>query len=79
MALNKYHALKVKEATGYRKVIGRLVNFAENEIKKMNPKLSYKERILRDHDEPFWSAAKELRDLTREEKMVVRRLNKDVT
>jgi len=59
------------EATGYRSVIGRLIKFAENELKELYPNLSRKDRIIKAHDEPFWIASKEIRDLTNKERKQV--------
>lgn len=67
--MNKVYATKaVKEKTHYRYVIDRIVKFAEKEVKQLYPDLNYKERVAKAHDEPFWTASKELRDLTESEK-----------
>lgn len=57
-----------RKATAYRTVISRLLKFADNEVLKILPNATKEERIIRAQYEPFWSAAKELRDLTDEEK-----------
>lgn len=62
---------RCKEKTGYRKVIGRIIDFAENEIMELYPDLDREERIKKAHDDPFFTAAKELRGLTFEEKDVL--------
>lgn len=67
----KYHKLSeaCKRGTAYRKVIGRIINFAEKELKQLYPELSREERIIKAHEEPFFTASKELRDLTEKERM----------
>lgn len=57
----------VQEGTGYRLVIGKIVSFAKNEIKEKYPDMSYEDRIIMAQTEPFWTAAKEVRELTKEE------------
>lgn len=58
-----------KKGTAYRQVIGRIVDFANREIKELYPCLDYMERIKIAHEEPFFTAAKELRNLSRQERL----------
>lgn len=55
--------------TTYRTVIGNIIRFAENEVKELYPTKSYVDRLKIAQQEPFWTAAKELRSLTYEERI----------
>lgn len=61
-----------QRGTSFRKVIGRIVSFANNEIAELYPLLSYVEWLKIAHDEPFFTAAKELRCLTADEKREIK-------
>lgn len=60
-----------REKTSYRKVITRLLAFADKEIRQLHPEWSRVDRIKEAHEEPWFNAAKELRNLTAEERQQV--------
>lgn len=62
----------VKKATGYRTVVRLITEFADNEILHLHPDLSRQERIIMAQTEPYWSASKELRYLTPDEKATLK-------
>lgn len=61
------HSIRCIEATSYRKVIGKIIKLAENELKDLYPDLSRTERICIAQKEPLLSACKELREPTKKE------------
>jgi len=63
-----YHKSRCRKQTSYRSVIGKIISFAENELSELYPDRSRHERIIMAQQEPWWSAAKEVRDLTEDEK-----------
>jgi len=65
--MNKSGRWNISRATSYRTVIGNIIKFANNEIKKLSPEKSYEERIIKAQEEPFWTAAKQDRYLNKEE------------
>jgi len=62
-----YHKYRCREQTSYRIVIGKIISFAENEILTLCPEKSYIERLIIAQTEPFWTAARECRDLRNDE------------
>ena len=62
-----YHKSRCREQTSYRSVIKQIISFAENELLKLYPELSREDRLIMAQEDPWWTAAKEVRGLTKNE------------